>query len=170
MTIKIMGAILIIAGCGSFGFMITATHRKEVATLRSLIAALDIMECELQYRLTPLPDLCRRTAESSSGIVKDMLFALSTELNAQVSPDVEKCVLAVLDNVKDIPTLTVQAFQLLGKSLGRFDLDGQLKGIEMVRSESKRLLDVHTNNQENRLRCYQALGICAGAAMAILFI
>lgn len=170
MTIKVLGAIFIIAGCGSFGFMVAATHRKETATLRSLITALDIMECELQYRLTPLPELCRRTAESSSGIVKHMLSSLSAELNAQVAPDVEKCVLAVLEKVKDIPALTVQAFQLLGKSLGQFDLEGQLRGIEMVRSESKRLLDGHTRNQDNRIRCYQALGICAGAAMAILFI
>lgn len=170
MTVKILGAILVIAGCGSFGFMVAAMHRKETATLRNLITALDFMACELQYRLTPLPELCRHTAESSNGIIKQMLFALSAELDAQVSPNVEKCVFAVLEKKKDIPVLTAKAFRLLGQSLGQFDLEGQLNGIEMVRTESKRILDEHTKNQDNRLRCYQTLGICAGAAMAILFI
>lgn len=170
MTIKLLGAILVVAGCGSFGFMVAAMHRKEATTLRYLITALDFMACELQYSLTPLPELCRRTAESSNGTIKHLLFDLSTELESQVSPDVEKCVLAVLEKRKDIPALTAKAFRLLGQSLGQFDLKGQLNGIEMVRSESKRILDEHTQNQDNRLRCYQTLGICAGAAMAILFI
>lgn len=170
MTIKILGAVLIIAGCSSFGFIVTATHRQQTAALRNLLAALDIMECELQYRLTPLPELCRKAAESSSGMVKRLLSSLSNELVAQVSPDVEKCSLAVLKGNKDVPVLIAKAFRLLGKSLGQFDLDGQLKGIEMVRSECKRLMDEHTKNQDNRLRCYQTLGICAGAAMAIIFI
>lgn len=170
MMIKLLGAVFIIFGCGLFGFIVAAIHRKETETLRKLIAALDVMECELQYRLSPLPELCRRAAESSSGVVKRMLSSLSAELDAQVSPNVEKCVLAVLEKTKDIPTLTAKAFNLLGQSLGQFDLQGQLKGIEMVRAECKRILDEHTNNQDNRLRCYQTLGICAGAAMAILFI
>ena len=170
MTIKILGAILIITGCASFGFLVCAVHRKETEALRSLMAVLDIMECELQYRLTPLPELCRRAAGSSSGIIKRLMTSLSDELDAQVAPDAERCVHAVLNSAKDVPELTAKAFQLLAKSLGQFDLDGQLKGIEMARSECKQLLEHHTRNQDNRLRCYQTLGLCAGAAMAILLI
>ena len=170
MTIKILGAVFIIIGCASFGFMVAAMHRKETATLRNLITALDVMECELQYRLTPLPELCRRTAESNRGVVKQFLLSLAEELDAQISPDVEKCAHAVLEKTKDIPTLSAKVFKLLGQSLGQFDLKGQLKGIDGVRVEAKRILDEHTKNQDNRLRCYQTLGICAGAAMAILFI
>jgi stage III sporulation protein AB len=58
----------------------------------------------------------------------------------------------------------------LGQSLGRFDLEGQLKGIEMTKSETQRILQEYTDNQDSRIRCYQTLSICAGAAVAILFI
>ena len=170
MTIKILGAFFIVFGCGAFGFTVAAMHRKETAALRNLIAALDFMVCELQYRLTPLPELCRRTAERSKGVVKQMLSSLAVELDEQISPNVEKCVLVVLDNIKDIPKQTAEVFKLLGQSMGQFDLEGQLKGIESIRAESTRILEEHTSNQENRLRCYQTLGLCAGAAMAILFI
>lgn len=170
MTIKILGAIFVIVGCGSFGFMVASKHRKEAATLRILIAAIDYTECELQYRLTPLPELCRRTSESCNGVIHELFLALAGELDAQVSPNVEKCVQAAIDKIRDVPALTAKVFRLLGQSLGQFDLEGQLKGLEMVRAESKRILDEHMKNQDNRLRCYQTLGICAGAAMAILFI
>lgn len=170
MSIKLLGAVFIIVGCGAFGFMVAATHRKESASLRSFLVALDVMECELQYQLTPLPTLCQHAGESVNNCVRSMLLALSAELEAQVSQDVDKCVQAVLCQVRDVPKLTAKAFAFMGQSLGKFDLDGQLKGIAMVRQECSRMLEEHTSNQDNRLRCYQTLGICAGAAMAILFV
>lgn len=170
MTIKLFGALLIIAGCGGFGFMIASSHRKEVKTLRQFISALDFMDCEIQYRLTALPDLCRMTASASCGVVRNAFNALAAELENQISPNVEKCMCAALENTRDVPKLTRRALELLGSSLGRFALEGQLKGLEAVRSESRRILDTYTKNQDVRLRSYQTLGLCAGAAIAILFI
>lgn len=170
MTIKLFGAILVILSCGGFGFLIASAHRIEVKTLRQFIYALDFMECELKYRMTPLPELCRQAAAASHGTVKRVLNLLASELDHQISPDVDRCMSAAIQQVKELPKLTREAMELLGRSLGRFDVDGQLKGLAAVRSESKRILDTYTKNQDVRLRSYQTLGLCAGAAMAILFI
>ena len=62
MSIKLIGAALIIAGCDGVGFSMAAAHRREESALRQLIGALDYMGCELQYHLTPLPELCRSAA------------------------------------------------------------------------------------------------------------
>ena len=59
MYIKLTGAILIIAGCGGYGIMLSRAHRKEVNALHELVLVLDRMLCELEYRMTPLPELCR---------------------------------------------------------------------------------------------------------------
>jgi hypothetical protein len=56
----------------------------------------------------------------------------------------------------------------LGRTLGHFDLDGQIQGIEAVRQEAVASLDKLTKDKEARLRSYQTLGLCAGAALAIL--
>ena len=58
----------------------------------------------------------------------------------------------------------------LGESLGRFDLPGQLKGLEAVRRKCLMELEALGRNRTERLRCYQTLGLCAGAALVILFI
>lgn len=170
MSIRIAGAILVIVGCGSFGFLIAAAHRREETILRQLLTALDYMQCELQYRLTPLPELCRQVAAGYSGAVRSVFFLLATELEDQISPDVERCMEHVLSKLKDLPKLTREAMELLGRSLGRFDLDGQLKGLEAVRQECRRNLEALAQNRDVRLRSYQTLGLCAGAALAILFI
>ena len=170
MTLKFFGAILVIIGCGGLGFLIAATHRREVKTLRRLISALDYMECELQYRMTSLPELCRQTAAMLDGTLKTVFATLATELDNQISPNVTLCMQAVLHNNGQLPKLTADALRKLGNTLGHFDLEGQLKGLDSVRTESRQILDNYSENQDIRLRSYQTLGICAGAAIAILFI
>lgn len=170
MTGKIFGAMLIIAGCGAFGYSVAASYRKEELVLRQLIGALDYMQCELQYRLTPLPDLCRLAGREQKGVVGQFLWELSLELENQISPDVSSCVAAVLSKMESIPRKLHSAMELLGASLGRFDAEGQLKGLEQVRSFCREEVEKLSQNKDTRLRSYQTLGLCAGAALAILFV
>lgn len=170
MNYKWIGAVMIIFGCGGFGFSLAAMQLREERNLRQLIAALDYMECELQYRLTPLPELCRQAGADTRGCIREIFLRLAEELEAQVAPDVASCMNAALARVRDLPTHTREALQLMGQTLGRFDLPGQLKGLETVRGACRRRLEELTTNKEPRLRSYQTLGICAGAALAILFI
>ena len=58
----------------------------------------------------------------------------------------------------------------MGSSLGRFDLDGQLLGLEAVRVYCQEQLSEMSKDRDVRLRSYQTLGLCAGAALAILFV
>ena len=169
MNVKIIGAALIIAGCGGVGFSMAAAHRREEKSLRQLIRALDFMGCELQYRLTPLPELCRSAAAESGGAVSHLLVNLATEMEAQVAPDAASCMNAALSKTKGLPQRTRKNLMLLGSSLGQFDLQGQLTGLEAARKQCRRELDELSKDRDVRLRSYQTLGLCAGSALAILF-
>ena len=170
MIYKLIGAALVIIGCGGFGFSLVATHIKEERTLRQLLSVLDYMECELQYHLTPLPALCNKAGGEAKGILGQVFMMLSRELEAQISPDVAHCMDAVLSKVPELTKSAVEILRFLGGSLGRFDLEGQLKGFETVRQECRQKLLALNNNRDYRLRSYKTLGLCAGAALAILFI
>ena len=50
MSIKWIGAILIICSCGLVGFKISKAYRMEEQNLRQLLGALDYMVCELQTK------------------------------------------------------------------------------------------------------------------------
>lgn len=170
MSIKWIGAALIILGCGAFGFSLASSHRKEERDLRQMMAALDYMQCELQYRLTPLPELCRQAAVSCKGGIRSLFLALTEELEDQISPDVWHCMNAAIARTSDLTAGAATVAGALGKTLGRFDLEGQLRGLETSRQECRRELEKLTDNREVRLRSYQTLGLCAGAALAILFL
>lgn len=166
---KWMGAMLVIAGCGSVGFKMAWVHKREERLLRELKSAMDFMVCELQYRLTPLPNLCKLAGKNQKNLVGEMFLRLSWELEQQILPDVEYCMNQALKG-GELPKRVLEGFRILGKNLGRFDLQGQLKGMEMVRDYCDRELENMGRNQEERLRSYQTLGLCAGAALAILFV
>ncbi len=168
--LKWLGAMLIVAGCGSFGYSMASAHRREEAALQQLIGALDFMQCELQYRLTALPDLCRQAGQPCRGAVGQVLTALALELEGQLSPDVEAAMAKALNTSTALPARAGQALETLGQSLGRFDVDGQVRGLEYVRGLCRRELEELSFNRDTRLRSYQTLGLCAGAALAILFV
>jgi len=170
MIFKLIGAVFVVVGCGGIGFLIAANHRFEEKNLRQLSGILDYMECELQYRMTPLPELCRQASKEFSGLLGNIFHELSVEMDAQNSSDLEGCMSVALERVGKLPTLTREELLLLGRTIGRFDMEGQLKGLESVRQECRRQVETLSYNRDARLRSYQTLGLCAGAALAILFV
>ena len=166
---KWMGAMLVMAGCGTVGFSMARTHKREENLLQNLKDALEFMACELQYRLTPLPELCRLAGKEQKNPVGQTFLRLYRELENQVLPDVAYCMNQSLRE-GNLPGRLTEGFRLLGQNLGRFDLQGQLNGIENVKNYCDRELEAMGRNREERLRSYQTLGLCAGAALAILFV
>lgn len=170
MIFKWVGAALVVGGCTGAGFTLAARHRAEEQSMRSLLSALDYMECELQYRLTPLPDLCRMAARQCGKPLKEVLHTLSRELESQLSPDVDCCMRAALAQCAPIPEQTRKHLLQLGMTMGRFDLEGQLRGLDGVRQSGRTTLEAMNRDSETRLRGYRTLGICAGVALAIILL
>ena len=170
MTIKLIGVIFVVLSCGGVGFKMAHNHRQEEKALGQLIGILDYMECELQYRLTPLPILCRQASLIFKEMPGQVFEALSAEIDTKSAADICECMETVLAAAKSIPAITKKELELLGQNLGRFDLEGQLKGLEAVRQDCIKNLTFLSDNRENRLRSYQTLGLCAGAALAILLV
>lgn len=170
MKLQWIGAILIIVGCGGVGFGMVLNYKREEAALKQLLKALTYMNCELEYRMTPLPDLCRKVSDFSTGCIRAVFLKLAKELEAQIAPDARCCMKAVLKAVPELPQKAVTGLAELGDSLGQFDLNGQLKGVDAVIQNCEKELRNLEANRSERLRSYQTLGLCAGAALAILFI
>ena len=170
MDYKWIGAILIMVSCSGCGFTIAAGKRKEEGLLLQLSGILQYMEADLQYRLTPLPELCRMVAGESKGLLQSLFLNLYRELTWQKLPDAGSCMYAALRRTGEIPPRVRRLFVQLGHTLGRFDLPGQLQGIQAVQKHCEESLEAIRKNRDEQLRSYQTLGVCTGAALAIIFI
>ena len=170
MNIKWIGAILIIAGSGGFGFMMAWHYKRELASLQQLARALEYMESDLEYRLTTLSELSKMTAQTVTGSLQSLFLNFSKELDSQLAPNAEYCMTVALNNTPDMPRKTAEHLKVLGQSLGVFDLQGQLRGLKSVHGNCMSELELMEQQRPQRIRSYETLGLCAGAALAILFI
>ena len=168
MSIKWIGAILVITACGTIGFGKASAHRREEKLLRKLIEGIQLMVRELQYRMSSLPELCRVVADDSSGEIQAVFQNLSMELERQIAPDAALCMTAALANVGSLPKSVHGHLTRLGACLGRFDLQGQIQALESLCQQCAADLDKLSVGRDARLRGYQTLGLCAGFALAIL--
>lgn len=168
MYIKIIGALLIIGCCGGYGMLLALSHRRLVLQLRQLEQVYGQMYAELEYRLTPIPELCRLCAAQLPMPLCNVFMSLAEILETQSANDVSTAMCLVLERHRNLPTEISKQLELLGHNLGRFDLPGQLRGLCQCKSECERKRNELEHNQQQRLRSYQTLGFCAGAALAIL--
>lgn len=170
MAVKTFGAVCILVVCGGYGYYLEWQQRLETHLLHQLIDILDFMECELQYRMTPLPTLCEKCSHEITGSLKTVFIQFSKELSSQILPDPARCMESVLAKSNRIPQETKKALLLLGTQLGRFDLGGQVRCLDSVKNTCGRIID--TLNSEKRIngKHYKTLGLCVGAALVIIFI
>lgn len=170
MTLRWLGALLVVAGCGGFGFSMAMYYRKQEQTLRQLIKALDIFASELEFKLSPLPEICRTVSQTVGGCVGRIFTYLAAELDSQVCPNGACCMEAAVNTASDLPGSCRGYLLQLGKTLGRFDVAGQLSELSATKADCMEKLDKIRSEKDVRIRNYQTLGLCAGVALAILLI
>lgn len=170
MNYKLIGAICVIVACGGTGFMMAGHYISQIRQLADMLIAIDYMESEIQYRATPLPLLCRQTSEQVSGRLKLVFLTLADELEAQIAPDVALCMASVLDKLSITQKMMRSVLTGLGNNLGKFDMSGQLRALQNSHNICSDKLKQLQKEREGRIRSYQTLGLCAGAAIAILFV
>ena len=170
MQLKVFGIVLIIAGSCSFGNMLCRRYTEEIKTLGQLLSVLEYMKCELSYKMTPLSQLCKVASGEATGELNQFLSELVLELDSQIQPDASHCVEAALLRCGRLPRISRDCLQELGSTLGRFDLTGQLTGIDSVHDRARRSLDALEKDKQMRIRSCRTLCLCAGAALAILLI
>ena len=170
MFVKIIGAALIMISCGGVGIKMVWMHREEEQSLKEFIRILDFIECEMQYRVTSFPEICRQIECTFSQKFSSFFGHLVQEIGAMHFQNVDMCFRETLEHCDNLPPLTVKNLSLLGNSICRFDLEGQITEINAVRDSCKKDLAALELNRDERFRSYQTLGLCAGAALAILFV
>ena len=169
MIIRILGAVLLITGCGSFGFLMGIHYRKEIQMLRLLLTSLQEMEWELKYHLSPLSVLCGIGANASKGVLREVFCELQYQLESGMCSEISGCMNGIIQK-NDISFRCRKCLKELGRSLGRYDLEGQLQGLASVYDQAKTYLEELDMHRAERVRSYQTLALCAGTALAILLV
>lgn len=169
--IRLMGAVLLVAGCGSLGLGAVSRLDDRVRDLRELSAGLEILQRELGWRLAPLPEALETAAGGTRGCAarffefcaRGAKHLSGTPFQRLWQEGLDQCPLR-LDR-EDRALL-----EQLGPVLGRYDGDSQRQAVEAALAGLGRC-QVQAGEERRQLgRIYGVLGVTAGLFLAIVLI
>lgn len=165
---KILGVIFIVLSAGSVGFRIAAALKTRCMMLRKLLSGFHLLEHELSFLATPLPQAFALMATMLEGGYKHIFATVAEKMDKTrwLSPKT-----AMEQALKEYPDEQIgDVFLEFAGNMGKYDLDMQMKGIEIARSRVERLLGKLEEERCIRSKTYETLSICAGLAAVILLI
>ena len=158
---RLMGAALVVAGCGALGLRAAARLEGRVRDLGELAAGLDTLRRELGWRLSPLPDGLEAAGRALHGPAADFFARCARRARAPDGQAFQEVWLKPEDRV---------LLERLGPVLGRYDGDSQRLALEEG-AAGLRAIQGAAADERNRLgRVYGVLGVTAGLLAAIVLL
>ena len=166
---KWIGAGLVFAGCTGAGFLKASAYRREERLLADTYRLLEQMENELSFRVSDVYILCDLSRNFSKELAS-FYDAVKENLLNQSADTVSDAMEIVCREGNSLPQSVYEMQFLLGQTLGQYDLEGQLREISSVKEICRQKLTALQDNREDKLKSYQTLGLCAGAALALMLL
>lgn len=168
--VRLVGAVLVAAGCTWLGFQAASELRRQLRSLREMSAGLALLERELELGRPPLPLLMERAAGRSSGTAR-LLFQRCREGLEQLDLENFSSLWRRLAEERSELTPEGQAILIpLGDILGRYEVHAQAEGLRAVRNRLDALAVRLEEENRRQGRVYQALGLSGGAFLVILLL
>mgnify|MGYP001060410463 CR=1 FL=1 len=166
--VRLMGAVLIAAGCAVLGFRAAAGLQAQVRAVRQMAGGLALLEGELELSAPPLSQLMARGAARSQAraLFQDCARGL-TRLDREDFPSLWRRLTAERTELG----AEGQAVLLpLGETLGRCGADRQLEALSSARRRLEALSARLEADSRRQGRVYQVLGLSGGAFLVILLL
>ena len=169
--IRLIGAALLTGGGAALGFGAVRHLEQRVQDLDQLYVGLAVIKRELNWRMTPMPELLARAAKETKDRVSDFYRLCSVgagHLNGRPFYRIwQQGLTSVQLRIEPEDRAVVEQ---LGGVLGRYDGENQRTALDeaLTRLEEQRKCAVE---QRSRLgKVYGTLGLTAGAFLVILLI
>lgn len=173
MFIKILGCIVILAATTSGGYVMAGKYSSRVRHLRLVQNGFSMIENEIFFTSTPLPQTFQKTA-GRIGKPVNRVFAIASDiLNSHMGYTAGEAWSIAIGRTKDILCLNEEDMEILrnfAKSLGCTDKENQEKNFRLVEVQLNLQLKKAEEDRSKNERMYKNLGFLLGATLVILLI
>jgi len=168
--LRLGGAALLAAACAAGGFEGSARARRRVAEVRGLAAAVAVLQTEVAFAATPLPDALRRAGRAAGGEVGDLLVQAAALLGRGTDGAEaawRDAVTAARGRLSLRPS-DLDGMAELAASLGRSDREDQTRHLARAAARLQALAEGIEPEMERSARLMRSLGVLGGLAAAVL--
>ncbi|HVJ48907.1 stage III sporulation protein AB [Desulfitobacterium sp.] len=167
----VLASLILILGCGSLGLYLAARIKKRPVELRDCLTALTLLDTEIIWGGTPLPEAFALLKQRTEGAWKGFFAELERRVqegesansawSQTIQTEAKKFCLKPED---------WQVIQNVGKGLGRSDRQEQHKQIELVKQQIRDVQEQALVSSDKQAKMWSYLGFLCGIAGVIFLI
>jgi stage III sporulation protein AB len=173
MILKILGGLLVLAACGLMGIAASNKYSQRPKDIRRFRASVQMLETEIIYGCTPLPQAFHNIAFKMDGPLKlfynlvseDLLLGWSYSLGTAWSKSLDKLIKDTNMNMADR-----ELIDEFGKVLGGSDREDQKKHFELFYIQLKQNEEMAEDARKKNEKMYKSLGFLSGIVIFILLV
>lgn len=173
MLLKLLGCALIVGSSTLMGFSVAAKYSKRPGELRTLQAALNMLESEIAFSLNSLPDAFDKISRHIPENIGQIFAESSSLIRQRTGITAREAWSFAVEKAWESMHLEKQDKEILitfGNSLGRSDRENQLKNIHLACSKLV-LEEKKAEEQKQKYeKLYKSLGVLGGLLIALLLI
>lgn len=173
MWLELIGSGMVLWASDSVGRQAAANLAGRPGELRALLAVLQMLETEIEYAATPLPQALRRVAEAVQGVARDALRRGAQALHSDPALPASRAWGETVRHLQEYSCLRADdlvPLQTLGAYLGGSDRLDQIKHLALAREQLKTRLERAQEDLDRLGRVYRYSGLCAGLTLVLVLI
>ncbi|NLY11965.1 MAG: hypothetical protein GX020_09855, partial [Firmicutes bacterium] len=164
-NIRVFGALLIFCSCGFAGILMSQTYLARSRNLKGFVLALQLLETEINYLRTTLPEALLRVAAQTKLPVAKFFSDVADQLNQNQGISAQEAWQISLTILKEnaFAKEDIEAIASFGAALGVSDSEDQLKHITLLRKYLENSIQVADEEKNRNVRLWLYLGFTIGA-------
>lgn len=171
--LKLLGALMVIFSCSLMGMTVASNYRRRPGEIRALQNALQLLETEISYGATPLPDALTYVAERCDRRVSPLFGGTGRELLTMRGKTAREAWAMALEEYYPRSALNRSDRTVLlelGNSLGISDREDQIKHLALAREQLKLEQAKAEEDSARNTRVYHYLGFLGGLTVVLILI
>lgn len=171
--LKILLSIVIIISTSYLGYVYSGSYVKRFENLICLKSSLKILETEILYGSTPLPEALMNVYKKSNEKIRDIFKYINEDLIVNKRELVISSFLNVRDKMYSDYFLKkdeIESFMDLGRVIGSSDKYDQEKNFHLLFSQFDYFIEEARAERDKYEKMYRNLGVLTGLGIIIILI
>lgn len=173
LVFKLLGCSLVFVVSSLIGVVLAKAYSTRVQNIIDMITAFEILHTKISYNQTTLDEIFIDIGMQLGGVVGEVFNKMGEAFEGNMLYTADELWGKVIEeNIKkcDFSFDDIQVINEFSYMLGKSDIEGQLRNIDMTLSRLKSQLVRAENEEKKYSRMYKNVGILGGMGLAVILI
>ncbi len=171
--IKFLGSLIVITSSSLIGYSYGAIYSKRLSNLIYLQQCIKLLETEVLYGATPLPDALNNVYKKGNKKTSFIFKEIRQNLLKNKDKSLLDCFIETNDILKEklhFNKEDIEVFMTLGQTLGTSNRKDHEKNFKLVAAQLKSLEREARIEKDKNEKMYKSLGVLTGIAIVIILL